>query len=156
MFSDLTVAENSAMHALPGRSPRVLGPHGRGELRDADLPALRPGRHRGGPHMGARMVPWIDTARAMMLPWGLVPHLPKVARKTDAEIAAAKAYWMRVWRAGRGDVAAERDAFVELCGRVGVNRALWVARATQPDESTRPAGPDSRGAAASAAGRAAR
>jgi hypothetical protein len=60
---------------------------------------------------------------------------------TDAELAAAAGFWERVWRAGRADPAAEQAAFVELGGRVGVTRALWVMRATQPDESTRPDAP---------------
>jgi hypothetical protein len=65
-------------------------------------------------------------------------HQPEL---TDAEMTAATAYWTRVWRAGRADVPAERAAFVELCGRVGVTRGLWVTEATHPDESNRPDGP---------------
>jgi hypothetical protein len=65
-------------------------------------------------------------------------HEPEL---TDLELAAARDYWMRVWRAGRNDLPAERAAFVELCGRVGVTRALWVERATRPDDASRPADP---------------
>ncbi|HKD98157.1 MAG TPA: hypothetical protein VKB69_11195, partial [Micromonosporaceae bacterium] len=71
-------------------------------------------------------------------------HEPEL---TDLELAAAGDYWTRVWRAGRSDVAAERAAFVELCGRVGVNRALWVERATRPDDASRPADPTPDGTA---------
>ncbi len=65
-------------------------------------------------------------------------HEPEL---TDLELAAAREYWTRVWRAGRSDVAAERAAFAGLCGRVGVTRALWVERATRPDDASRPADP---------------
>ena len=65
-------------------------------------------------------------------------HEPEL---TDLELDAATAYWTRIWRAGRDDVAEERAAFVGLCGRVGVNRALWVEKATRPDDATRPSQP---------------
>ena len=59
-----------------------------------------------------------------------------------AELGAAALYWERVWRAGRSDPGAERAAFVELGARVGVTRALWVARATEPaDDAARPDDP---------------
>jgi hypothetical protein len=58
---------------------------------------------------------------------------------TDYEVDAARAYWERVWRAGTGDVEAERAAFAALADRVGTSRASWVARATEPDPSGRPA-----------------
>jgi hypothetical protein len=57
---------------------------------------------------------------------------------TDFELAAAAAYWERVWRAGRSDPAAERAAFADLGAQLGVTRALWVVHATQPDEAGRP------------------
>jgi hypothetical protein len=65
-------------------------------------------------------------------------HTPEL---TDAEVEAAARYWERVWRAGRGGTDAERAAFVELAGRVGVTRALWVAAATTPDDTHRPLAP---------------
>jgi hypothetical protein len=65
-------------------------------------------------------------------------HEPEL---TDGEVVAATRYWERIWRAGRGDVDAERSAFAELCGRVGVTRGLWVAHATRPDDTDRPVDP---------------
>ena len=57
---------------------------------------------------------------------------------TDAEVSAATAYWDRVWRSGRSDTDAHRQAFIALAGQVGAHRALWVARATAPDDTGRP------------------
>lgn len=65
-------------------------------------------------------------------------HEPEL---TDIEVAAARQYWERVWRAGRDRVDAERAAFIELADRVGVTRALWVVRVTEPDDTNRPDDP---------------
>lgn len=65
-------------------------------------------------------------------------HEPEL---TDLEVAAATAYWTRIWRAGRAAAAEERAAFTELCGRVGVTRALWVEKTTRPDDASRPSEP---------------
>jgi hypothetical protein len=63
-------------------------------------------------------------------------HQPEL---TDGEVAAAGAYWQLVWRAGRSDRAAERRAFEQLAGRIGVTRAGYVANVTRPDDAARPA-----------------
>jgi hypothetical protein len=60
---------------------------------------------------------------------------------TGGEVAAAARYWERVWRAGVGGADAERAAFVELAGRVGPTRALWVWAVTAPDPAGRPTAP---------------
>jgi hypothetical protein len=65
-------------------------------------------------------------------------HQPELS---DGEVAAAAAYWRLVWRAGRSDPDAERRAFEQLAGRVGVTRAGYVARVTVPDDAARPADP---------------
>jgi hypothetical protein len=70
-------------------------------------------------------------------------HEPQL---TDGELEAARRYWDRVWRAGTGNLDAERAAFVELARTVEARRAAWVARATAPDPTGRPAAatPDDR------------
>ncbi len=70
-------------------------------------------------------------------------HEPEL---TEAEEAWGKHFWDQVWRTGRGaDEAAEnarRRAWGQLAGRLGPQRAAWVADVLRPQNpEARPAGP---------------
>ena len=64
---------------------------------------------------------------------------------TDGEIAAGRAFWRQVWRAGTAEPAAtegERAAWVGLVRSVGnPRRSAWVVDQTAPPPEARPVAP---------------